>query len=83
MEASVPLLLSIITVVRNDAPGLSRTVESRGFALVDPLRGDGLDERFATQILRILSLDEVAWQAEGSGALASHNRLARGRLRHL
>jgi glycosyltransferase involved in cell wall biosynthesis len=58
-----------VPTVALDAYGSSAFLHRRGFALVDPLPGDGLDERFATQILRILSLDEVAWHAEGSGAL--------------
>lgn len=57
-----------VPTVALDAYGSSSFLHRPGFALVDPLPGDGLDKRFAASILHVLGLSPDGWLAESAGA---------------
>ena len=59
-----------VPTVALDAYGSSAFLHRRGFALVDPLPGDGLDERFASEILRVVGMNAKRWRSESEGAIA-------------
>lgn len=59
-----------VPTVALDAYGSRTFLHRRGFALINPLPGDRLDERFAAAILHLLGLPPGRWLAESDGARA-------------
>ena len=59
-----------VPTVALDAYGSSSFLHRPGFALVEPLPGDGLDARFAADLLEVLGMDARRWCSESDGALA-------------
>lgn len=55
-----------VPTVALDVFGASAFLQRPGFRLVDPLPGDGLDQRFADALIDVLTWDESRWLAESA-----------------